>query len=448
MLKLNLINPFLALVYSLLFIAGYILFLNNHFQYAGFTLSDNTSNFSLAISIIISIIPIFFYRGLKAISSFIAICIYLLLYIPTILTFTLGLDETVSPGFIFQSAFMGGMSLLFLADRVNIEKLYSFPVEIDLFMVVRLLTIISGAIMVFYYRDYLNFVSFEDVYIQRFASVEVGRDLFMRYLSSWLSNFMIPVCLAYGLINRDKTYFIVGAFACLVIYLSTAAKSVLLFPLVSAGLYFLLCKVSADKAYVFIVLSLIVLMAVSLGVDFNVASSLIWMRTIGNGGYITMRYYDFFSDHPLTYYTHINIVKMITDSYPYGDADLGQVVGRYFFSEDMSANANFWATDGIAAAGISGVVICSTVLFFIFVAFNVVSKGYGLLFLIITFIPYINSLLNTSLFSSLWTGGALLIMCLLLFADKTKTHVHKERFLQVGATSNVIESLMYSKSRN
>src|SRR5690606_24851887 len=110
----------------------------------------------------------------------------------------------------------------------------------------------------------------------------------------------------------------------------------------------------------------------------------------------------------------INVVNVLTNSYPYGDKSIGQVVGHTYWNES-NANANFWATDGIASLGEIGILVSSFVIFLLFILFNRISQVYNKTFLILVLVPYLNALLNMSLFTSLLTGGAFIIFFLLSF---------------------------------
>jgi hypothetical protein len=70
-------------------------------------------------------------------------------------------------------------------------------------------------------------------------------------------------------------------------------------------------------------------------------------------GQLNILYYDFFSKHTQTHYSHIGLFNIFIKSYPY-EQPLGFVIGKYFYnSDELNANANFWATDGFAAWGCS-----------------------------------------------------------------------------------------------
>jgi hypothetical protein len=139
--------------------------------------------------------------------------------------------------------------------------------------------------------------------------------------------------------------------------------------------------------------------------------------------YFNGHYYEYFSTHPKTYYSHIGPVNFFTQSYPYHDLGLGQVVGQYFWSSDMNANANFWATDGFAAMGLAGIAFISVIMFLLLVVTNMVTKNINRLFVLLLFVPIIGSVTNTSLFSTMWSGGGffMIIVITLLKFPKEET---------------------------
>ena len=236
-MTLNWKNLILCLIYTLAFISGYILFLNPFYEYAGYTLPEKIDIKTLLISILISLIPILKHHGIITIASFISIFIYLLLYIPIVLTF--GLLQNLSFFSIveIQLVFMLGMIIIFSADNFVPKFKFYINSETSKYRFILILTILSTFYMLFNYRNNLKFVAFEDVYVQRTANYEFSGGYIIKYLTSWLSHFMIPICLTHGLINKRKLYFIVGTFACLIIYMSTASKLMVLLPFVFLGLY-------------------------------------------------------------------------------------------------------------------------------------------------------------------------------------------------------------------
>lgn len=418
-------NIILAIIYSLVFRYGYINFLNENFEYAGFTLINTEFDRHFLLNLFLAVMPIIFYRGLVRISSFFSIFIYLVLYIPIIFTFYLGLQRDIIQVDLINVLFSIGMIIIFQADKFYLNINFVKTNLFNPYKVIYYFTIFSSLYILFIYRNNLNFVSFEDVYIQRFSNANIGTDFFTVYILSWLSYIMAPYCLAIGLICKKWNYIFIALTACLIIYMSTAAKSVLLFPLISTSLFLLYRRGRIKKLFSFLVRSLIIILGLSLFTGNNPITSLIWFRTIGNGGFLTMHFYDFFSKFPKTYYSNIRIINLITNSYPYDSPELGLVVGSYYWTEDAGANANFWATDGIASVGLPGIILSSCFIFFVFFIINSITRKYNQLFILLCYMPFIFSVTNMSLFTSLFTGGAILMSFLLVFIPKNDDQIRK-----------------------
>jgi hypothetical protein len=274
--------------------------------------------------------------------------------------------------------------------------------------------------MLVIYWGNLHFPSFgEDLYTVRAENESLGAGLVTRYVSSWLSTVLVPLCLAYGLTKKKPLYLTGGMVACLVLYLATSIKIIILLPFVYVGFY-VLARKRLLKFYPVLTVTIVALIiglmaAANWGTIAFVVSSIVLMRTIGNGGQLTMAYYDFFVSHPHTDYSHVNGINLLVHRYPYGDLAVGQVVGQYYWSPEMNANANFWATDGLAALGLPGVIVVSVLCALFFIALNSVTREQNLLFVVLCFLSFANILLNQSLFSSIWSGGGFLLLLFFLF---------------------------------
>jgi hypothetical protein len=168
-------------------------------------------------------------------------------------------------------------------------------------------------------------------------------------------------------------------------------------------------------------LSVLILGLATIGPDSTafLVSAIVLNRTIGNGGQLTMTYYDFFTFHAQTDYSHVNGIKLLTHPYPYGDLALGQVVGQFYWSPLANANANFWATDGIAAMGLVGVFFASVGSALLFVMMNSFTRLYDTRFVALCFLPFVITLLNQSMFSSFWSGGGFFLLLYFIF-NKTR----------------------------
>lgn len=414
-------NAALALVFAGVYIACYVYFLNYWFEYLGFVLQRRDASF-FTVSIAAAVLPILCYGGQRAASSAVSVFVYLLLYVPIVLTFTLASDRPLGEIALVQFALMGCMSALFLSDRVIVRTPVDLHLGINLAPWICVATVAATAYIVVIYRGHFRWASFgDDVYVQRFATESLGTGLVTRYLSSWLSSLLIPLCLAHGLSTRRRSYFVVGTVASVIVYMGSAAKIAILLPPVYLALFLVFSKGRIMSLFPLLAggLSAVLLLLLAIvrqgdGLVF-VMSSLLMYRTIGNAGQLTLAYYEFFRIHPQTLYSHIHGWREISGAYPYGQRELGQVVGQFYWSPDMNANANFWATDGFAALGTPGLVFATGAAIVWLAIMNSVTRGYDRLFVVLCLLPFLVAILNTSLFSSIWSGGALFLSLFFLF---------------------------------
>jgi hypothetical protein len=130
-------------------------------------------------------------------------------------------------------------------------------------------------------------------------------------------------------------------------------------------------------------------------------------RAVAVNGLTLGNYYDFFINdgNPFTMYSHLGPVSWLID-YPYGELSIGQVVG-YFQAGDPSydMSAGFWSTDGIAAAGHSGVVAIGIFLGALLAVFNIWARNIDLRLLCLSSLGCVWMLADTSVFRVVVSGA-------------------------------------------
>jgi hypothetical protein len=414
------VNLALALIYANVYAWVYSAFLHVNFGYVGgMELYARPMEF-LIVMYTIAVLPILLYRGMRATSSAIAVLIYLLLYVPIIITFGLGSGQSHGHIIGIQLTFLLGMAMLFLADGVVLKNPIPLNLDFSLMPAVMAATALATLYAVWVYGGNLRFVSFgAELYEQRFLADEVaGGGVVVGYVTSWLSTVLIPLCLAHGFAHKRPWYVIMPVVSSVILYMAAANKITIVLPVVYAGMYFLM-RGRLQSIFPLLTLATVgviagLIFASGEGEAAFVAASLILYRTIGNGGWITQVYYEFFSFHPQTEFSHVMGIKELTKPYPYGELGIGQVVGTFHWNPTMNANANFWATDGIAGLGLPGVLIISGIGVVLFVAINTFTRPYDKLFVLLSFLPFISILLNQSMFSSVWSGGGLFLLLFFL----------------------------------
>ena len=231
-------NVGFALGYTAIYAWCYSAFVAYHFAYAGADLFRRDGLF-LVTSFVIAVLPILCYRGVRAISSVFSVLVYLLLYVPIVITFAYASSKPLDEIVVVQLTFMLGMVLLFMADAIIVRSPVNLDAGIDLMPIVLALTLVLTAYTFIVYRGHLHFAGFDEaMYDQRFANVDLGSGFATRYLLSWLATVLVPLCLAHGLAAKDYRYVAGGTLASLLLYMGAANKITILLPFVFPIFYF------------------------------------------------------------------------------------------------------------------------------------------------------------------------------------------------------------------
>ena len=369
-----------------------------------------------------SLFPIYFYSGLKRISSYFSIIIFVMAYIPIIIT--INYNNTEELGFqtvlLNEAVLSLSMSIFFLIDRAKSikSKEINFKIPFNWFHLIA--GIITGYLL-YKFSGNMRFVGFADVYELRFENSE-NSDSLSQYFTMWATYFVYPIYFTIGLVGKNKINLIIGIIGHIIIYMITGAKASILMPLIIFLFYSVLKKIKyfslSQSLLFFIACFALLLFWVDIDALF-VTRSVFLMRTLSMPGYLFSNYLSFFSTHPNTNYSHIGLVNSFTNSYPYGNDPIGVVIGNYD-STNANANANFWATDGVAAQGIIGIVIITVIMFLFLLWINSLFKNRQSIFYILVFTGEIFSLLNVSFFTTLLSSGLLFLVFILKFFDFDK----------------------------
>lgn len=267
---------------------------------------------------------------------------------------------------------------------------------------------------------FVNIFSQADLMYELRADNNASRSSIMAYLISWLGHAFIPILLVTYYVGKNKIKFILAIAAYLFVFMMDMQKITFLIPFVMWLLLYLNSKHKERLRKYFHIVMMLGLLVPSflccrlydrnpmmLGV-----STLLILRTQCIAGEQLDRYIQFFDveSNSYTYYAHINAVNALTNSYPYGDQSIGQVVA----GDGTNSNATFLLMDGVAAMGLMGVLV-SGLLFILFKSImNSLGKKYDDMYIIIILFFGIFSMLNTSLFTSILSFGFLIVYIILL----------------------------------
>lgn len=406
----------------------YINYLNSKFNYLGFEINNKVDFESIFSILIVTVLPLFFYKATNKISNVTSLFIYLLLYIPTIVTFTFAFKHDNNDIYIIYFVFCISMVVIFLPTQIS-GYYFKFLPKLKFLSINQLIVLVTILVSIFVFKYYstMKIVSWgDDMYELREINSLMGTDFFSRYVSGWLVYVLFPFILVYGLLLKKKSYVYIVIVYTIVMYMILASKVVLLMPVLIYLFYISVLRYNYFKLYNKLIIALLFISILLIGTEllFNdnevlgFLPSLLFLRTLGNAGVLNFWYYDFFKTHNYTYLSHINIVNTITSGYTYGNEGLGKVVGSYYWGPSMNANANFWATDGIASFGISGVFFISVFFCLLLIFIDGITDLKKNKLHVIVLLPFLISLTNTSLFSSILTGGLFLVILLFIFLQE------------------------------
>ncbi|MER8727138.1 hypothetical protein [Mesorhizobium sp. M0195] len=417
--------PLWVAVYVIMFVDVYIDWASVSFFYLGFSYVYSANDAVLAYCIIAAfslILPI----SIKRYSDFFCWMLYLTIFIPSILIVARQGYTSFDASWLIVSVAASFFLVLYIPKVLHFKS-YSLIRQVSVTTFFFFFLAFYLAAIAFYiatYRGMMSFSGMDEIYDQRAKFGSVQASTLALYLTGWLSNAMNPYLLAIGLFDRTRRWAIaIGLAGQIVVFMAFAGKMMLVILLVTFGFYFFVLRkgeISTSRlAFGFAALTSSAF-AILVATDYKPvgaaldAVALIYMRTLGIQGAMTGVYADVFSRSPLTYWSHVNIINMIVD-YPY-KAPLGYVVGSSLVGgTGFNANANFWATDGVAAYGMAGVVMMGAVLGVLLSFANKVVTPDRLPFAATVSIPFIMSLGNSSLFTSLITGGGLIMVMMIAY---------------------------------
>lgn len=419
------LNLVFGTAYILLFREIYTNYLVPTMGYLGYEM-NNTSVSDIILCDLLCLFPLFFYRVEKIVSNFISIMVYIFMYVPA----QIGIQYFWGCGQYlgYMLAFFAGMILFFKASNNKISnKRYTSNTGIMSLSLFVVIGFFCATVLLFIFRNNLHFVSFADVYDLREENSDLGSDFPLAgYFQMWCQSLFSPLLMSVGLYRKNKRYVLLGVLMSILIYTATGLKASIINPLVVIGFYFLMKKYMKDSIALFFPLFTIIIGLIYLtslfftGEVATMAYAVIFMRSIGIAAQMAPCYITVFSSHSYTFYSHINIVNKITHQYPFSNPSLGNAVWEAYKGSDVNnANANFWLTDGTAAAGVFGVLLISLFFYFLLVYINKLSNNHDKTTVFSMLIPIIISLTNASIFTTLLSSGLIIGMIILRYCDLT-----------------------------
>jgi len=259
------------------------------------------------------------------------------------------------------------------------------------------------------------------------AALEQSGSALGGYLFNWLSSAALPLCMAIGLFCKRSWLVLCSLAGFVFLYGIWGSKATLLTPFALYAIFQLMQRPPQRQQLSALITALCVLLAVPLAMlafsaevqEFFVGwyVAIVHQRTFSSSALAIPQYLDFFSSNPLTFGSHIRGVNLLVD-YPY-DLDIPRSVGYFTYGAPtagfpITLNANYWAQDGIAAFGIAGILPVAVLAGFVYWALDCAAARLDVRFATVCVGFIAMNLVDTSLFTTLVTGGLALMM--LVFA--------------------------------
>jgi hypothetical protein len=414
-----------ATTYSAVYVLAYVWFVEPLYEAWGLGLRADLSWVEIAGLWFIAVLPatLFPRSGLRP-SDFLLAVQYLLIYIPSL---WVALNAT-RPQLARVDAWLLVLTLLVaMTLQLVVRRTLAIPA-------IRLRPLSHAA-----YRNWLwvvsaaflgylaitlgaNFqlVSLDDIYDLRTASSEIlsntGSSL-GAYLLNWTSAVLLPLAIAIGL-YRNRMRWIVAAIGAYVFLFGVwGSKAFLLAPLMLLGVHLLIRSRPRILLNSLIRVLIVLLLAPTLFIPWGDELGgflsgwyvhLVHQRTFSSSALLIPQYLDFFSVQPNTLGSHVSGVNLFV-RYPF-DMDVPRTVGTFHYGGPMTANVNYWAQDGIAAFGLAGVPVIAALASLVYWLLDWASARLDprLATASVSFVAM--NLADTSLFTSLVTGGLALLI--------------------------------------
>lgn len=369
--------------------------------------------------------PILLYKGLVNIASVFSIFTYILAYIPFNETLAVGGWENQYSN--YRIVFFVSMCLFFASDSFELNSAVFKRKTIFRYSTFRKVSYMLLILVVLLNLSNLHLTNFledrGDLYDLR-ANLKVVGGTPVVYLIYWFKNIILPILLVSSLIRKEKLHVFIVFTGCIIMFMIDQQKITFIVPFAILILYLIYEKKRLffrNSFHNFILLILIIVPFLCFqfkdvsDIAFELAAILIYRTQCIEGQELNtyFRFFGYDGLHPYTYYSHIGMVNMFTNSYPYGDVPIGQVVTQ----GGSNANGMFWLMDGIAAGGIYGCIIIS-IIFLVFKSFfnGIKYRCSPELFAVFSLFA-MSMTMNVSLFTALFSCGLLLLYLLFIFVD-------------------------------
>lgn len=422
--KIKIVSPISNLLVGLIYAMVYDYIYKNYIAVAwGYTAFREYIPMSLSdyfTYLFLASFPFVFYKGIKYIASTFSLFVYIFVYIPFMNALLVyGFPESMKVSYCL--VFFVFMVLYFKTDHLTILKKWIVEYKRRIpFSVIPSITVFLFVVLIALNVSQLHFVNFfTDAAVMYEYRESANIQLIL--VLCWLRAVFLPLLMLYYLSKGKYMHYAYTFVGFVLIFMLDQQKMTIVFPFAITAIFYAIKKYGTNFSsmfHLFVICIFIVIPLILIRDQENpiymVLSLIIIVRIQCIAGKQLEKYMDFFEirDNPFTYYTHIGVIKSITGLYPYQQS-IGQVIN----DGESNSNATFFLMDGVAASGVWGCIIIGVIFLLVKSLLNSFSYVYSVPILTALFLFQLQSLMNVSLFTTLFTHGIILLFFILLFVD-------------------------------
>lgn len=421
--------PVLALLVLLYGWLSYYVFVqvigsNTGFILAGFQYYPPVP-YSRALSIVVTLIPLLWLRrSFVQLSDILVFQVYLFVFVPSAIYLTMAVPATFDRQFGIHATLLGAQALLELRRLLPTLSFARLPLDERAYTVLLYLAAIAAIVAMYFLGEYsLDSLDLTTVYDRRAETIAEQSGGILPYIANATVSSLAPICIIYGLLRRHWLLMLMGLAIAVESFAATSFRSHLFVPLFAAGVT-LLFRAFGLRAFAWVFAAIAIMLTIlPLAFDYLTGSGglyswIVHFRFIGNNGFLTAQYFDFFEHAAKGLYQDSFGRFFFDQQYRQPIAEL---VGSSFSIEGNHANGNFWA-DGYGNLGIAGVAFASLSLVFVNWLLDSMVDRNILFASIAAVVSFGFGVANTAVHSVLTSnGGALLILLLLLMPSDNQS---------------------------
>lgn len=413
-------------LYACAFHFAYVKYVIVDWGYWGFTYRPLEPLEYLLVAFLVTLGAAIMPTMLTRASSIVLLLIYQMVYIPTVMvTLSLDTDRIEHYGLAIASLAIAFAMACFAARRKL--KVDATPTRIGGSAVLGLSVffwLICSITLTISYWSIIRFANLDETYLQRVLGASTGP--LIGYMQTYLQNVFSPALFAIGLVRRRFWAVMLGVIGSLLVYTITAQRTAFLLPVAILGMYWLLRRKN-PLFHSTAVPMVIVAGMMFLSAGFYEQSSIAEMiclyltgRTIAVPGLTFSQYYDIFSPNNFTWWSHIKGFGSLIAAPPSFSGDplwpqLGLLIGEHIYKNpEVNVNANLYSSDGLAAAGIFGVIVIGFVTAIWLRLLDRASVGWDRTFVVLVVLPVGLALTNAPFATVMLSFGGMFWLILFL----------------------------------